>query len=129
MIAAADDVCRAPAVCPVCGDALVVTRLSCGRCGTGLVGEFTRCEFCALDDADLNLLRVFLTSRGNVREVGKRLGVSYPTARARIAGLLDRLGLVESPHADAAPTREQILAEVASGALTPDEAAGLLAAA
>lgn len=123
-----DEACRAPVDCPVCGDTLVVTQLSCRTCGTGLVGEFARCAFCALDDADLELLRVFLASRGNVREVGKHLGVSYPTARARITGLLARLGLVDDEPGLPMLTRTEILAEVASGALTPAEAAGLLAA-
>jgi hypothetical protein len=35
---------------------------------------------------------VFLTSRGNLKEVEKHLGVSYPTARSRFNDLLDRLG-------------------------------------
>ena len=34
-------------------------------------------------ETETELLRVFLASRGNLREVEKHLGVSYPTARAR----------------------------------------------
>ena len=118
---------RPPVDCPVCGDTLAVSRLTCDSCGTDLVGEFARCAFCALSDADLDLLRVFLASRGNVREVGKYLGVSYPTARARITALLVRLGLAPTDQAEDGLTRAQILAEVRSGALTPAEAADLLA--
>ena len=44
-------------------------------------------------DAELELLRVFLTSRGNLKELEKHLGVSYPTARARFNDLLATLGL------------------------------------
>ncbi|MCL2317066.1 MAG: DUF2089 domain-containing protein [Actinomycetia bacterium] len=127
MKTATDEVYRAPVACPVCGDGLVISRLVCPSCSTELAGEFGRCAFCALDDADLDLLRVFLTGRGNVREVGKYLGVSYPTARARVSGLLARLGLAGTEASGGALTREQVLAEVASGALTPEEAAGLLA--
>jgi hypothetical protein len=36
---------------------------------------------------------VFLQSRGNLREVERHLGVSYPTARARFDALLQRLGI------------------------------------
>lgn len=79
--------------CPVCSGELVTTRLGCRACGTELVGEFGSCSFCALDDADLDLLRVFLSSRGNLRELEKHLGVSYPTARARFNDLLAKLGL------------------------------------
>lgn len=114
--------------CPVCGDRLVTTRLGCHGCGTELVGEFGTCDFCALDDADLAMLTVFLSSRGNLREVEKHLGVSYPTARARFTALLDKLGLTASADDEPRPlTREQVLAGVASGELAPADAAALLA--
>ncbi|MDN5571945.1 MAG: DUF2089 domain-containing protein [Propionibacteriaceae bacterium] len=148
--------------CPVCSGELVTTRLGCRSCGTELVGEFGSCSFCALDDAELDLLRVFLTSRGNLKELEKHLGVSYPTARARFHDLLTKLGLAEGADSDSAPdanpdpdspdqptardsepgpeasgpgsraageagsVRDQVLAQVASGALAPDVAADLL---
>lgn len=118
---------RAPGACPVCGDRLAVTRLGCGTCGTELAGLFAPCDYCALDDRESELLRVFLASRGNLREVEKHLGVSYPTARARFNDLLRKLGLAGVEEVPAVLTREQILSEVASGALTPDAAQELLA--
>jgi len=87
---------------------------------------FSTCEFCALNDADTEMLRVFLASRGNLREVERHLGVSYPTARLRFDKLLERLGLAGEP-ADVPLTRDQVLSEVASGALSPEEAGRLLA--
>ena len=115
---------HAPAECPVCGDQLITTRKGCRGCGTEIAGEFASCEFCVLSEADLTLLKVFLASRGNLREVEKHLGVSYPTARARFTDLLAKLGLA----GDAAPeTREQVLAQVSAGTLAPERAAELLA--
>ncbi len=116
---------RAPADCPVCGDRLAVTRLGCASCGTELAGIFTSCPFCALEENDLEILRVFLTSRGNMREVEKHLGVSYPTTRLRFTQLLEKLGLAGEPE-PAVLTRDQVLSEVAAGALTPAEAQKLL---
>jgi hypothetical protein len=110
----------------VCGDELAVIRLGCASCGTEIGGVFRACEFCALNEKETEMLRVFLTSRGNLREVEKHLGVSYPTARLRFAELLEKLGLGETPEPQAALTREEILSEVASGALTPDEAQELI---
>jgi hypothetical protein len=118
---------RAPTDCPVCGEHLSVTRLGCTSCGTELAGMFASCPFCSLGQKDLDLLQVFLTSRGNMREVEKHLGVSYPTARQRFTDVLVRLGLVDEP-APPVRTREQILADVASGAVTPQEAERLLTA-
>jgi hypothetical protein len=87
---------------------------------------FRTCEFCALNDKEIEMLRVFLASRGNLREVEKHLGVSYPTARLRFAAVLAKLGLGETAEPEAALTRDQILSEVASGALSPAEAQELI---
>lgn len=127
---------RPPTDCPVCGDELITTRLGCPGCGSELSGHFARCAFCALDAKELELLNVFLSSRGNLREVEKHLGVSYPTARSRFTDLLVKLGLAGEPEpasggpasdATASGTRDQVLAQVAAGTLAPDKAAALLA--
>jgi hypothetical protein len=110
----------------VCGDQLAVIRLGCPSCGTELAGIFRSCEFCALNEKETEMLRVFLSSRGNLREVEKHLGVSYPTARLRFAELLEKLGLGETPAPEPTLTRDEILSEVASGALTPAEAQELI---
>ncbi len=117
---------RAPADCPVCGDRLLTTRLGCATCGSELAGHFEPCDFCSLSPAELDVLRVFLASRGNVRELEKHLGVSYPTARLRLTHVLRRLGLDGDDEPEPELTREQVLAEVASGVLTPVEAQRLL---
>lgn len=120
---------RPPTDCPVCGDELITSRLGCPGCGTELSGHFARCAFCSLDAKELELLTVFLGSRGNLREVEKHLGVSYPTARSRFTDLLVKLGLAGEPDgagATASDTREQVLAQVAAGSLSPDKAAALL---
>ena len=147
---------RAPSDCPVCGEGLVITRLGCASCGTELVGQFAPNPYARLDEADHELLRVFLTARGNMKELQAHLQVSYPTARARFNDVLDRLGWLgeASDHdtdgedaagtetaagadADATPTaseppasddtlRDQVLAQVASGQLSPAVAADLL---
>jgi hypothetical protein len=117
---------RAPSDCPVCGAELAIIRLGCAACGTELAGVFQPCEFCALNDKEIEMLRVFLSSRGNLREVEKYLGVSYPTARLRFAELLEKLGLGEAAEPEPALTQDQILSEVASGALSPAEAQELI---
>jgi hypothetical protein len=87
----------------VCSSRLETTQLGCPHCGTGLVGHFAPCDFCGLDDADLNMLKVFLASRGNMRDLERHLGVSYPTARARFDDLLRRLGLAAGGPGATAP--------------------------
>ena len=115
---------HAPRDCPVCGERLALTRLSCDECGTELAGHFEACEFCALPNEDRELLRVFLVSRGNMKDLERHLGVSYPTARARFDALLARLGL-DRPAA--APSRLDLLQQLATGEIDVDEALRRLA--
>lgn len=109
-----------PRSCPVCGDTMALTRLSCPSCDTELAGNFESCEFCALGAEDREVLRVFLASRGNMKDLERHLGVSYPTARARFDALLTRLGL-EPPRATA-PSRVELMEQVARGEIDIDEA-------
>ena len=112
---------RPPGRCPVCGETLALTRLQCPGCATELAGEFATCEFCALSGEQRGLLRVFLASRGNLKEIERHLGVSYPTARARVAELLDALGL--APEAEPKPDPQlDVLRSLARGDIDIDEA-------
>jgi hypothetical protein len=110
----------APRDCPVCGDRLSLTRLSCQSCGTELSGEFESCEFCSLSADDRQVLRVFLASRGNMKELERHLGVSYPTARARFDALLSRLDL--APERSAPGPRVELLEQLAKGEIDVDQA-------
>jgi hypothetical protein len=116
---------RPPRDCPVCSSRLDITQLGCANCGTGLSGSFKPCEFCGLDDGERDILRVFLASRGNMKELERHLGVSYPTARARFDDLLRKLDLgAGAPPAQAAAedARLAALRAVASGELDVDSA-------
>lgn len=111
---------RPPTSCPVCNHRLATTRLTCPECSTELSGVFESCEFCVLSDEDRGVLRVFLASRGNMKELERHLGVSYPTARARFDGLLAKLGIERA--APPAPTRLELMEQVARGEIDVDEA-------
>ncbi len=111
---------RPPSSCPVCNQRLATTRLTCPDCNTELSGAFAQCEFCALTDEDRDVLRVFLASRGNMKDLERHLGVSYPTARARFDALLGKLG-IERPVTPA-PSRVELMEQVARGEIDIDEA-------
>lgn len=124
---------RPPRDCPVCRHRLDVTQLGCSQCGTGLSGQFRPCEFCGLDDTDRDTLRVFLASRGNMKELERHLGVSYPTARARFDDLLGRLGLADQadgttppPPPEARDPRLETLEALARGDVSIDDARATL---
>ena len=109
----------APRDCPVCASKLALTRLRCRHCGTELSGHFETCEFCSLGAGDREVLRVFLASRGNMKDLERHLGVSYPTARARFDAMLGRLGLADKATPD---PRLTTLQQLARGEIDIDEA-------
>lgn len=109
----------APRDCPVCGGKLALTRLTCRECSTELSGGFESCEFCSLGREDRELLRVFLASRGNMKDLERHLAVSYPTARARFDALLVKLGLSDKATPD---PRLATLQQLAKGEITLDQA-------
>ncbi len=78
--------------CPVCASELAVTRLHCRSCGTTLEGDFSVGRFGRLNRDQLTLLESFLRSRGNLREMERELGISYPTVRSRVEALVRALG-------------------------------------
>jgi len=128
-------------VCPVCESQLRVTRLHCNTCGTTIEGEFNVGRFADLGRDQMLLLEAFLRSRGNLRELERELGVSYPTVRGRIDDLLRALGLADAapqaqyaasePQAAAAAgvdaqTRRDVLERLARKEITAEDAAALL---
>jgi hypothetical protein len=117
------------ATCPVCSNELAVTRLHCRSCGTTLEGEFSIGRFGRLSREQLALLESFLRSRGNLREMERELGISYPTVRARVEGLVRALGFGARPDADGSTEtvpvrdRDQILEALARHEMSAEDAA------
>lgn len=88
------------ATCPVCDHRLEVTRLHCAECDTTLEGRFSVGRFGRLSRDQLGLLELFLRARGNLRDLERELGISYPTVRNRLEALIRALGLTD-PAKDA----------------------------
>jgi len=115
--------------CPVCSGELAVTRLRCRTCGTTLEGDFSVGRFARLDRDQLALLESFLRSRGNLREMERELGISYPTVRSRVEALVRSLGFGpridedDAASTEPAPSREEILERLARREISAEEAA------
>src|SRR3954447_21959157 len=110
------------ATCPVCSNELNVTRLHCRSCGTTLEGEFTVGRFGRLTREQLVLLESFLRSRGNLRDMERELGISYPTVRSRVQALVRGLGFGPRPDDDDEPAAAATTASVAESATSTEVA-------
>lgn len=82
-----------PVKCPVCQGSYEVTQLECTGCHSRLAGRFRASRFDSLSAEQMHFVETFLGSRGNIKEVEKRLGISYPTVRARLDDLITALEL------------------------------------
>ena len=113
--------------CPSCGTQLEVRELGCPTCEVAVRGRFAQCEFCSLPDDQLNFLRLFVSRRGNLRELERELGLSYPTVRARLDSLLQTLGYAATmPVQERQERRKQVLEDLRQGRITPEDAVRLL---
>jgi len=104
--------------CPVCQHELTITRLQCRSCGTALEGEFGVGRFGRLEREQLAFLESFLRSRGNLKEMERELGISYPTVRGRLETLLRSLGLADG----SAPAPDEAMDEPMNQAITEADA-------
>ncbi len=119
--------------CPLCGARTLVTEASCPACDIHIRGQFTLSRYDSLSVEQGQFLETFLRCRGVIRDVEAALGISYPTVRARLDGLLGTLGLAggeetvaEQPPMDTAQKasrRKDILAAISAG--TMDAQTGL----
>ena len=119
---------KAPGKCPVCGENLSITKLCCPKCSTTIEGDFHPCEFCRLPEEDLTFVKVFIKCRGNIKDVEKELGISYPTVRGKLDAVIRALGfevaakeaVKEKDSMEAA--KNEILDQLSKGEITAKEA-------
>lgn len=116
--------------CPACQEKLDVTQLSCSVCDTVIQGSFSSCLFCKLSPDSLHFLEIFVKNRGNLKEMERELGQSYPTLRSKLNGIIAELGFEVGPADDEeeelAIQRREILERLDRGELSAANAAELL---
>lgn len=115
-----------PGICPVCGRKLAVSKLSCHYCETTIEGNFESCKFCGLSPEQKYFVEIFLKSRGNIKEVERELGISYPTVRSRLDNVLEAMGYqveqAQVEQEEMSQQRKEILEKLAQGKITADAA-------
>ena len=114
--------------CPVCGDVLSVTRLHCRNCDSALEGQFTLGRFYQLSPQQLSFVETFIRCEGKLTRLQDELGMSYPTARARLTGVIRTLGyeVVEEEEQITPDERKTILERLATGEISSQQAVELL---
>lgn len=107
--------------CPVCSSDMKVVKLHCNNCSTSVEGNFRLDKFSYLSKEQKYFIEIFIKNRGNIKEIEKDLGISYPTVRRNLEQVIEALGYnakVEEPKVN----KKDILDKLASGELTSEEA-------
>ena len=94
------------------------------ECDTHVRGEFQLSRILTLPPDLFEFTMSFLAARGNIKEVEKSLGISYPTVRNRLDKVLQHLGLQTETHARV--NRGEILKKLEDGEISAEEAVELL---
>ena len=110
--------------CPVCSGKLHVIKLECGDCHTIIENSFTLNKFDYLDKEQLSFLEVFVKCRGNIKDVEKEMGISYPTVRAKLDEVIVSLGY--STNKKSTVSKDEILDMLDKGEITSEQALNML---
>ena len=110
--------------CPICKSDLKVTRLTCTNCSTEITGNFKLSKFNYLSKEHLYFIEVFIKNKGNIKQIEKELGISYPTVKKNLDEVIVSLGYKISDEDKI--KRADVLEKLEKGELSASEAAKLL---
>ncbi len=114
-----------PAECPSCSGPLEITRLQCQRCGTEVAGHFDSQRLVNLPEPFASVLEMFLRVRGNVKDMERELGLSYPTVRSRLEEAFRVAGFDKNRAATAEAAKAErlsIIHRLNEGDMSPSDA-------
>lgn len=112
--------------CPICESSISITEIKCQSCNTTIRGEFKLCKFCQLTKEHKDFAEIFIKNRGNIKEIEKELGISYPTVKGKLDGLIEALGYKSPVGSLTAERRKDILEKLNNGEISSEEALQLL---
>lgn len=111
--------------CPICGGKIEVTEFKCRSCESTIRGSFNPCKFCQLPKEQMEFAEIFIKNRGNIKEIERELGISYPTVKGKLDSLIESLGYSSQTTYNPGRNKE-ILEQLDRGEISPAEALELL---
>ena len=107
--------------CPSCKSSSVqVTKIECRGCGTKFEGDFEIPRLLKLAPEDLKFVEEFVLTSGSLKEMAKRMDISYPTIRNKLNAVIEE---IERMSANSKSDRDKILSALEKGTITAKEAA------
>ena len=117
--------------CPICDNPTTVTQIRCDVCDLTMEGHFMVSGLSSLSGEQLEFVETFLRCEGKINRVEKELGISYPTVRSRLTEVIEAMGYeplaeIEEEEARREAKRREVLDQLSTGDLSPDEAVEIL---
>ena len=75
--------------CPVCTQRIAPVRFACASCRMEFEGKFHLPRLARLSHDQQSFIEALVLEGGNLKELSNRMGVSYPTLRKRLDGLIE----------------------------------------
>jgi len=97
----------------------MIERMRCTECGTAVEGNFQAGKLGNLPEEHQEFIEVFVRCRGNIKDVEKVLGVSYPTVRGKLDRAIHALGYETEETPD---RKTEVLKALEREEITMDEA-------
>lgn len=111
-------------ICPVCQNQLVATRLTCLSCHTEINGEFSLSRFSYLSRDELQFVETFVRVSGNIKEMEKEFGVSYPTVKKNLDIIIQKMGFPVQRQSET--NQQEVLEQIRKGEISVEDALILL---
>lgn len=112
--------------CPVCDKKLHVTKLECAHCNTTIENKFSLTKLASLSQEQMRFVETFIICRGNIKEVEKELGISYPTVRGKLGEVIEILQPKKEKELPPGYSKAEIITLLESNELSVEEAVALL---
>lgn len=107
--------------CPICHKELLIREYHCPACDVSFQGAFSRSWLEGLSSSQLEFIKLFLLVQGNLKELQKRLGISYPTVKNRLSEIIKIITQDQGTE-----DYSDILADLEAGFIDVEEAVGMI---
>jgi len=109
--------------CQFCYGGMSVQEIACKKCNITMRGDFLISKMARLSVGEQKFIEEFVLAGGNLKELGTKMRISYPTVRARLDRVIESL---KSLKDEAGERKQNILDAIENGKVSAEEGARLI---
>lgn len=94
-----------PVICPSCSAELHIRSMRCPACDTVVSGDYALPALLRLPVAEQRFVLDFVLSSGSLKEMARKLGLSYPTVRNKLDDIIARIETLENSDSHEHPEK------------------------